>query len=107
MDNHRIALWCWLQHIDLKNEYNFVHIDMHTDTLYSRIDELLVRIREMQNFEKLSLNEYLEINIQYGDYVLPVISWGNYLSIFLELYPNLVHQLYMITHSDVAYMRTL
>ena len=27
MDNPRLALWCWMQNIDIENKYNFLHID--------------------------------------------------------------------------------
>jgi hypothetical protein len=37
MDNHRDALWCWLQHLIPGKEYNLFHIDRHFDMLDSRI----------------------------------------------------------------------
>lgn len=37
MDNHRAALWCWLQHIDPKQRYSLFHVDQHYDTLASRM----------------------------------------------------------------------
>lgn len=32
MDNHRAALWCWLQHITPGERLSLLHIDCHTDT---------------------------------------------------------------------------
>jgi len=32
MDNHRLALWCWWQHLDSEpQDWNFLHIDRHYD----------------------------------------------------------------------------
>jgi hypothetical protein len=34
MDNHRLALWCWWQHLHESPYWNFVHIDRHFDALW-------------------------------------------------------------------------
>lgn len=35
MDNHRLALWCWWQHLDRSpNGWNFLHIDRHYDAMW-------------------------------------------------------------------------
>jgi hypothetical protein len=35
MDNHRLALWCWWQHITENPQgWNFLHIDRHYDALW-------------------------------------------------------------------------
>ena len=31
MDNHRLALWCQLQHFDESRKYDIHHIDAHYD----------------------------------------------------------------------------
>jgi len=37
MDNHRLALWCWWQHLDNDPRgWNFLHIDRHYDALWQR-----------------------------------------------------------------------
>ena len=41
MDNHRAALWCWLQELDLSKPHSLIHIDRHTDTLQSQMDQWL------------------------------------------------------------------
>ena len=33
MDNHRLALWCWFQHIEEWHNWTYVHIDRHFDAL--------------------------------------------------------------------------
>jgi hypothetical protein len=35
MDNHRLALWCWWQHLNSETRsFDFLHIDRHYDTLW-------------------------------------------------------------------------
>jgi len=29
MDNHRAAMWCWLQHVDPNHPHAILHIDRH------------------------------------------------------------------------------
>lgn len=36
MDNHRLALWCWWQHLDESDHWDFVHIDRHYDALWEQ-----------------------------------------------------------------------
>ena len=31
MDNHLAAAWCWMQECNPNEEYNFMHIDQHSD----------------------------------------------------------------------------
>ena len=53
MDNHRDAAWCWLQQCNLRDRYNFMHVDQHydlLDTYYS----------EAQNQSKIEIKIYQE-----------------------------------------------
>ncbi|MCX6026884.1 MAG: hypothetical protein NTY23_11605 [Chloroflexi bacterium] len=34
MDNHRLALWCWWQHLSAAQLWTFVHIDRHYDSAW-------------------------------------------------------------------------
>jgi hypothetical protein len=38
MDNHRLALWCWWQHLAESDQWNFVHIDRHHDALWQKFN---------------------------------------------------------------------
>lgn len=35
MDNHRLALWCWWQHLEPDERHGLIHIDRHYDCLWS------------------------------------------------------------------------
>ena len=88
MDNHRAALWCWLQEMMKDEVVGLVHIDEHTDTLYSRIDEWL---EALPCLEGMTINDYLETSyVAEPSGSIPIIRWDNYLSIFLERYANRV-----------------
>lgn len=99
MDNHRAALWCWLQHIQAGKKYNLFHIDRHTDTLYSRIEEWKKSILDLS---KLPIDSYLALRYHHNSsgHDIPVIQYGNYLSIFLECYPEFINQCLFATHNE-------
>jgi UPF0489 domain len=55
MDNHRAALWCWLQHIAPEKKHSIFHIDRHYDTL--KCDRW---VPHLPTNWKMSIEEYLE-----------------------------------------------
>jgi hypothetical protein len=77
MDNHRLALWCWLNEIKLNQAYNLMHIDAHPDMSQSAVEE--VRESKVQ-IEKLTLLEYR--NLKQEKFNVPLIRWDNYIPIF-------------------------
>jgi hypothetical protein len=84
MDNHRAALWCWLQHMDPKQPYSLFHIDQHYDTLTSRMPDWL---ENLPPDWRLGIDAYLSHKVQYPDIPpCPLFSWDNYLSIFLAVF---------------------
>jgi len=97
MDNHRAALWCWLQHFTPGERLSLLHIDWHTDTLYSRIDTWL---KECPDLEGISIDDYLTHShkTEMGD--TPLFRWDNYLSIFLEKYGPQIDRCYFATHDE-------
>ena len=56
MDNHRAAMWCWLQEVPEDGVVGLFHIDEHYDTLYSRIDEWKASLPALRG---LRIGEYL------------------------------------------------
>ena len=95
MDNHRAALWCWLQDVPATERIKLLHIDEHTDTLYSRIDEWLNVLPPLNN---LSVEEYLSLNYPTQHGVVSIVRWDNYLSLYLERYREQVEQAIFATH---------
>lgn len=81
MDNHRAALWCWQQHVDLSSDpHSLLHIDRHYDTLQC---ELVKHVSAMPNLRGLSIHDYLRAEVTLGEKV-PLFRWDNYLSLYLE-----------------------
>lgn len=95
MDNHRAAMWCWLQQVPKDEKVTLVHLDEHFDTLYSQMDEWLSHLPDLRN---LSIEGYLGLTYPVGNRALPLIRWDNYLSLFLERYPQQVSGAIFITH---------
>ena len=97
MDNHRAALWCWLQELDLQTEHSILHIDRHNDTLQSQLSEWMTSLPAWD----CTLEEYLEkmcpsqIANEY-----PLFRWDNYLSIYLEEFGRNIDQCIFATHGE-------
>lgn len=96
MDNHRAALWCWLQAQDLQQPHSLIHIDRHTDTLMSKLDEWLTNLPSWS----AGIEDYLTADYNPGTYTIPVIRWDNYLSIYLAEFGANLRALRFLTHGD-------
>jgi UPF0489 domain len=99
MDNHRAAMWCWLQHINPNTAHSLFHIDRHTDTLQSRLDEWLAHSPPSW---ALTADQYLTHSYVFPETgnTIPVIRWDNYLSIYLALFGANISTCYFATHDD-------
>jgi hypothetical protein len=99
MDNHRAAMWCWLQHIDPGQPHSLFHMDRHYDCLPS--PEWLENCPE--DIRGLSVDEYLKLDFAPRDYNngerAQLFRWDNYLSIYLARYGNSINPLEMYTHA--------
>lgn len=93
MDNHRLALWSWLQCVDLKNKYNLIHIDAHPDLSMNGIESFKSLNKMIHN---LSLDEYRTIKQE--DIQIPIFRWDNYLQFFLKYYSENILETYSFTH---------
>lgn len=100
MDNHRAAAWCWFQHLDPTKAHSLFHIDRHYDCLGSQLQTWLTHIPK--SFPQITIDEYLalEYDLGGGTGKYPVISWGNYLSIYLEMYGHAIGSCRFATHDD-------
>lgn len=98
MDNHRAALWCWQQEINLYEQpHSILHIDRHTDCLSANLDK---HIAAMPDLRGLSINDYLAAHVSlHGDDV-PLFRWDNYLSIYLAAFHQNVESLRSADHGD-------
>ncbi len=98
MDNHRLALWCWLSLMyDLPpsdqsesfncSKFNFLHIDAHPDQSTFGKDichDILTR----EKLLNLTLEEFRAIQNPLTH--TPLFQWDNYLEIFLDYFSDRV-----------------
>jgi len=98
MDNHRMAAWCWANHINENEKYTIIHIDKHYDTLGNQIKEWTAPIKS--GLKNLSLTEYDSIEYQKNKFErYKVFRWDNYIPIFHHYYSNLVNKYIFYTHN--------
>lgn len=98
MDNHRVAAWCWGQHVPVGELFSIFHIDRHYDLLQSALEEWLAHAPKI---ESLDLPGYLDVKIDSrscGPY--PIFRWDNYLPIFLRQRPETLREAYFMTHEE-------
>ncbi|MCW9608829.1 peptide arginase family protein [Klebsiella oxytoca] len=101
-DNHRIALWCWMQKLKPGNDIALFHIDRHYDTLplHTPYKNAFPGV-----FNLKSHQEYLELKTLVYREETPLIRWDNYLSFFIsdDTIKNNIESIYFATHKDGAY----
>lgn len=85
MDNHRLALWCWLQSVSTKS--NLIHIDAHPDLSRSGVEKYN---RQTHPIEKMTLDEYRFLKQE--EFNVPLFRWDNYLTFFCEYYQDFINQ---------------
>ena len=78
MDNHRLALWCWWQHIREARQWNFVHIDRHYDTLWWQWEPWLRCIGKAEHREDLQMFRAAKATL--GSNELPLYLWDTVVS---------------------------
>jgi len=91
MDNHRCALWCWMQACDRKEKYNFLHIDRHYD--FSDSFELESAL-ELKDDNPLPYDKYSTIRRSDGELA---ISWDNYICMAYYCFPQWFQSTIFIT----------
>ena len=92
MDNHLMALWCWQYFFKNQAEqYNFFHLDAHEDAKADLNPTL------WETIQGLSLNEYLALKSEEGNYKL--FRWDNYLPVFVHPEQKLIRKSVFATHN--------
>lgn len=98
MDNHRAALWCWLQEIDLSTKpHSILHIDRHYDALDAN---LKTHLSALPNLDNITIDQFLSCSLKLNGEISPLFRWDNYLAIHLEFFKNTLVQLLCVTHQD-------
>lgn len=98
MDNHRAALWCWQQEIDLyETRHSVLHIDRHTDCLGANLGAHLAAMPDLRG---LSIEEYLSAAVDLCGGTVPLFRWDNYLSIHLASFGRRISVMRSVDHED-------
>lgn len=88
MDNHRCALWCWLQEVSTVETYSLIHLDFHWDAAAGNADCLEVLT---------SFDDYLARTT--GDVRFEAVMYDNYIQPMPVLRPN-ARDLFMLVHEN-------
>jgi hypothetical protein len=98
MDNHRAALWCWQQEIDLYAENHcLLHIDRHTDCLGANLQ---THLDAMPDLRGISIDDYLGAQVNLACGPASLFRWDNYLSIHIAAFNCQLKRLFSADHGD-------
>jgi hypothetical protein len=97
MDNHRAAMWCWLQEMRPDERLNLLHIDEHFDTLSANIERWM---KELPSLDSISIEDYLLLETKTAFGPTPLIRWDTYLSLFLGRYRDRLGRCIFATHNN-------
>jgi UPF0489 domain len=98
MDNHRAALWCWQNALDLGVvSHRILHIDRHTDALGANLSQ---HLKDMPVLQALSINDYLDAKVQLGSEKHSLFRWDNYLSIHIASSKKTLIELICADHGE-------
>ncbi|WP_319764593.1 UPF0489 family protein [Maridesulfovibrio sp.] len=105
MDNHRAALWCWLDVLKKSESVNLFHVDRHFDALFSAKDYAHF---PHDDFEGFGIKEYLEFGYDNDFFaVTPLFRWDNYLGLFIEKYGEKIGEWAFATHGKGSAPRNI
>lgn len=100
MDNHRAALWCWIDALKTNKELSLFHVDRHFDALLSQQDYSHF---PHEQFECMDIQEYLACGYDNDFFaVTPLFRWDNYLGLFIEKYRQRIKDWSFATHGKGA-----
>ena len=96
MDNHLTAAWCWMQECNPNEDYNFMHIDKHSDLKGCGYPANIDFLKENP---KISFEEYK--NITYTTHEkFQFFQWDNYIRACHYLFPRWFNTNLFYTHDD-------
>ena len=95
MDNHLAAAWCWLQECNPNENYNFMHIDKHSDLKGCGFPD---NIKYLKSNPKISFEEYKNITYTTSK-EFEFFQWDNYIRACHYLFPEWFNTNLFYTHS--------
>lgn len=98
MDNHRAAMWCWLDFYKSNiKDVGVFHLDRHNDSLQSNLESWVLQASGPPHVDTMDINSYLDV-IDLGNPGCKLFRWDNYLSIFLDLYKTEITYCYFSSY---------
>jgi hypothetical protein len=100
MDNHRLALWCWWQHLNKgTRNMDFLHIDRHYDALW---DKARPWLKHYKPIHRSSLKDFREatFRIEEDDLDLQLYRWDTIVSALLTLDEDKIHDWIFATEEE-------
>lgn len=95
MDNHKSALWCWLQTCNSTKSYNFMHIDRHYDLLDNFSNDDLVAVIEDNH---IGFDDFSNLMDSKGQH--KVIRCDNYIRAGYYIHPRWFHANVFLTQGE-------
>lgn len=96
MDNHLAAAWCWMQECNPYEEYNFIHIDQHSDLKGCGHPK---DIEFLKNNPHISFGEYTQMTYK-NMYEYHFFQWDNYIRVCHYLFPQWFNTNLFYTYDD-------
>lgn len=97
MDNHRLALWCWWQHIDESARWTYVHIDRHYDALWMSFNPWSV---ETLTAHRSDLAAFRAATINDGNSEMALYRWDTITSALWRLYTQQIEEVIFATADE-------
>ncbi len=101
MDNHLAASWCWMNALNIENQYNLFHIDRHYDLLDHPNTVKTQIIDAGVQLNTLTLDQYTALKQpMIGNGEEPLFRWDNYIVNLSLVYPQLFNLRNFATHRE-------
>lgn len=97
MDNHRLALWCWWQHLDESPRWSFHHIDRHFDALWQIYNPWPEHFRPEH---RTDLDAFRRATFETGDGPFELYRWDAITSALWSLHRNVLTDVSFATANE-------
>lgn len=97
MDNHRLALWCWWQHLEASRRWTYVHVDRHYDALWLRFNPWK---SDATAEHRHSLEAFRKARTSDGDDTFELYRWDTITSALWCLHGDMIGEVVLATADE-------
>jgi hypothetical protein len=97
MDNHRLALWCWWQHLDECEQWDYLHIDRHYDAIWQEFNPWPANTTAEH---RQDLNSFRNAVVREGREGLQLYRWDTITSALWSLHSSSVQDVVFATADE-------